>query len=1025
MSSINIDENRQSRSIATFGLENIKKISKLNIFIQGINGLSLEASKNLILTGIKSLTLLDQNICQKEDLSWNFYLNEKDINIQRKDESILNKLKELNEYVEVKIENDLEKAINDNDIIVITENKYSDEIYRINEICRKNKKGFIYAGLFGLAGFIFCDFGNHLIIDENGEELQKVFISSIAQNLKENKIIFYINKDENGGINNEKYVKFKEIEGMEELNKLEPTKIYIESENIYYINYNEKLGDYIKGGIIEEVKIPQKINYISYKDYMNNPKSVFELDYSKKDRNCLIHCFVSSIQKFFDIHQRLPDINNDKEAEEIVNFSKEFYLKFKNQENILFRYSKIFDDNFIKNLALYSGIQLPTDYSFLGGVLAQEILKFSGLYRPLNQILYYNNYITIENLKKDNNEIKILQKDRYYYENVIYGENVIKKLKKSNIFVIGAGALGCEIMKILALMGASTEKNANIILTDNDSIELSNLNRQFFFKEKHIGKNKAIICCQEARKINPEINCIPIDKLVNHDSEDFFTDDFWSNLDIVILAVDNVSARKYIDKKCTTYNIKLIEMGTQGVKANSSLIIPHLTSCYNDIKRNPKKEIPQCTLKYYPTTNIHCIEYSRQKFDDFFQFNIKDTLEYIKLKSFSDNYTRENWRKLIIFNSIIKILKNKNFDDCLNLAIKEFYMYFNYNIRELLNNNPPDSKKPDGTLFWYGDKRMPKEIDFNINDDTQIDFIYYYAFIIAQILKIEIKDKNISKEYISKNLINFEKILDDKEIIEQSKKLNEENQKEIDKLNLEEFLGTEYENFEKDNNTNHHIDFLTAFSNLRAKNYKIEQSDKNMVKVIAGKIIPAISTTTSSICGYILSQIYILMRESYGIKDLRTIFFNFTTPIFSISQPIKVNIIKNKEGNNSTAEIKVPYDYTVWDKIEIEGNMSTVQLIEKLKKLVGFDFDFDGIYTIDDIALIQEDNDMKKYIEDIYFKKVPHELQNNILIEKMGINSNHEYGNIYLKLFGLKDEIIMVIFPTIKYHYKKIQFNNE
>ena len=218
---------------------------------------------------------------------------------------------------------------------------------------------------------------------------------------------------------------------------------------------------------------------------MNNPKSVFELDYSKKDRNCLIHCFVSSIQKFFDIHQKLPDINNDKQAEEIVNFSKEFYLKFKNHENILFRYSKIFDDIFIKNLALYSGIQLPTDSSFLGGVLAQEILKFSGLYKPLNQILYYNNYITIENLKKDKNEIKILQKDRYYYENIIYGENIIKKL---NIFIIGAGALGCEIMKILALMGASTEKNANIILTDNDSIELSNLNRQFFLKKNILEK---------------------------------------------------------------------------------------------------------------------------------------------------------------------------------------------------------------------------------------------------------------------------------------------------------------------------------------------------------------------------------------------------------------------------------------------------------------------------------------------------------------------------------------------------------
>ena len=67
MSDNNIDENRQYWSIATFGLENIKKIYKLSIFIQGINGLSLVTSKNLILTGIKSLNILDKNICQHED----------------------------------------------------------------------------------------------------------------------------------------------------------------------------------------------------------------------------------------------------------------------------------------------------------------------------------------------------------------------------------------------------------------------------------------------------------------------------------------------------------------------------------------------------------------------------------------------------------------------------------------------------------------------------------------------------------------------------------------------------------------------------------------------------------------------------------------------------------------------------------------------------------------------------------------------------------------------------------------------
>ena len=148
-----VDENRQSRSIATFGLENMKKFSKLKVFIYGVNGVSLEASKNLVLNGIKKLTIYDENISKSEDLSWNFFLNEKDINKKRRDETILLKLKELNNYVEVIIERNLEKALNDNDIIVYSKIQNSEEIYKINDFCRENKKGFLYDNLFGLAGF--------------------------------------------------------------------------------------------------------------------------------------------------------------------------------------------------------------------------------------------------------------------------------------------------------------------------------------------------------------------------------------------------------------------------------------------------------------------------------------------------------------------------------------------------------------------------------------------------------------------------------------------------------------------------------------------------------------------------------------------------------------------------------------------------------------------------------------------------------------------------------------------------------
>ena len=162
---------------------------------------------------------------------------------------------------------------------------------------------------------------------------------------------------------------------------------------------------------------------------------------------------------------------------------------------------------------------------------------------------------------------------------------------------------------------------------------------------------------------------------------------------------------------------------------------------------------------------------------------------------------------------------------------------------------------------------MPKEIYFEVKDNYQINFIYFYAYLMAKSLKIKIKDKNYSRDYIVKNLIEIQNILTKKEILEQINKLKDENEKELDSLNLDEFSNIDYEEFEKDNDSNHHVDFLTAFSNLRAKNYGIENSDRNLVKFIAGKIIPAISTTTASVCGFMMSQIYVLIRDNYNIQN--------------------------------------------------------------------------------------------------------------------------------------------------------------
>ena len=89
---------------------------------------------------------------------------------------------------------------------------------------------------------------------------------------------------------------------------------------------------------------------------------------------------------------------------------------------------------------------------------------------------------------------------------------------------------------------------------------------------------------------------------------------------MVANALDNIQARRYVDRRCVTSKTALLESGTLGPKGHVQCIIPFKTESYGSTN-DPVEEggdIPYCTLKMFPEETFHCVEFARDKFGKLF-----------------------------------------------------------------------------------------------------------------------------------------------------------------------------------------------------------------------------------------------------------------------------------------------------------------------------------------------------------------------------------------------------------------------
>lgn len=164
----------------------------------------------------------------------------------------------------------------------------------------------------------------------------------------------------------------------------------------------------------------------------------------------------------------------------------------------------------------------------------------------------------------------------------------------AKILVVGAGALGCEILSKLAISGFT-----DLTIVDMDTIELSNLTRQYLFRLEHIGQYKASIAASQIHKMYPSVTCHYMCCQIESLPMNFFT-----QFCLVICGVDTVETRQWLNGQL--YNlpiiIPMIEAGTEGWMGHVRLVIPKRTACLYCTRYLYDEQglAPICTLSGVP-----------------------------------------------------------------------------------------------------------------------------------------------------------------------------------------------------------------------------------------------------------------------------------------------------------------------------------------------------------------------------------------------------------------------------------------
>ena len=363
-------------------------------------------------------------------------------------------------------------------------------------------------------------------------------------------------------------------------------------------------------------------------------------------------------------------------------------------------------------------------------------------------------------------------------------------IANARVLMVGAGGIGCELLKTLVLSGFK-----RITAIDLDTIDVSNLNRQFLFRKRHVGMSKSEVAKESVLKFKPGAD---VEALRANVKETRFSVDYFKGFDVVLNGLDNLEARRHVNRLCLAAEVPLVESGTTGYLGQVTVHARGKCACFECTEKPTPKSYPICTLRDTPDKPIHCIVYAK---------------ELLFAKLFGDASVQSDLDEEDAVEA--GAFRRREGESSGDFAKRVFAYVFGAKIEALL-------QKED---MWTT-RAKPKSIsmeDVGLDQDSPVD------------------DASAKSARRVHGLTNVQTVWTQSEC---AKVFVSATARLLDRGSPQEF----------DKDDDDAMDFVTAVSNLRSANYGIAPQSLFDAKGMAGNIIHAVATTNAIVSGLIVLE---------------------------------------------------------------------------------------------------------------------------------------------------------------------------